>query len=204
MYQYLQGFLVQITPTYLVVETGGIGYQIMAANPFRWQDTLNKEIKVFLELVVREDAMILYGFKDQNEKDLFLLLNKVSGIGPKSALSILALDDHQGLLDAIDAGNSTYLMKFPGVGKKTAQQMILDLQGKIQAVSPGQGTSGQGSGATKASTSKDDQVLEEVVAALEGLGYSNREIERIKPILAKEKLTSTQAGLSQAFKLLIK
>ena len=204
MYQYLQGLLVQITPTYLVVETAGIGYQIMAANPFRWQDALNKEIKVFLELVVREDAMILYGFKDQNEKDLFLLLNKVSGIGPKSALSILALDDHQGLLDAIDAGNSTYLMKFPGVGKKTAQQMSLDLQGKIQAVPGSQGSISQGVGASKPSANKNDQVLEEVVAALEGLGYSNREIERIKPILAKEHLTSTQAGLSQAFKLLIK
>lgn len=92
---------------------------------------MHQQVLCPVELVVREDAMTLYGFRDHQEKQLFNTLLKVSGIGPKSALSILALDDHAGLIQAIDSGDSTYLTKFPGVGKKTAQQMILDLSGNL-------------------------------------------------------------------------
>ena len=194
MYQYICGELTQIHATFLVVEVGGIFYQIFCANPFRWQESLKQSIKVFLELVVREDSMMLYGFKDQAEKDLFLMLNKVSGIGPKSALSILALDDHQGLVNAIDQADAKYLMKFPGVGKKTAQQMILDLQGKLSLDQTEK---------TKP-THDTDAIIEEVKQALLGLGYRVKEIDRILPQLKKEKFENSQAGLSFAFKLLIK
>ncbi|MGX7108584.1 Holliday junction branch migration protein RuvA [Facklamia miroungae] len=195
MYQYIQGQIKQIQPTYLVLEANGIGYQIWCANPFRWQEKMQEEIKIFIELVVREDAMLLYGFRDEAEKNLFLQLNKVSGIGPKSALSILALDDQAGLIQAIDSADAKYLMKFPGVGKKTAQQMILDLQGQLDL--------SQIKETSPVHTITNDH-LEEVKQALEGLGYSKREIERVTPQIEKEQITSTQAGLSLAFKLLIK
>lgn len=197
MYEFIEGTLLHIHPTYLVLQTNGLGYQLYCANPYRWQDQLLQTAKIYVELVVREDSMTLYGFKDLSEKKLFLTLNKVSGIGPKSAMSILALDDHQGLIQAIESSDSKYLMKFPGVGKKTAQQMILDLQGSLDFTAD----------FTNVKDSKQalqEQLLEEVFEALLGLGYSQREIKRIEKPLSEESFENTQAALSIAFKLLIK
>lgn len=196
MYHYLIGILTEIHPTFIVLEAGGIGYQIWCANPYRWQDELQAESKVYLQQVVRDDSNLLYGFRNEAEKNLFLTLNKVSGIGPKSALSILAIDDHQGLINAIENGDAKYLMKFPGVGKKTASQMILDLQGELTFAAEIESTSSV--------TESANHLLEEVYAALEGLGYSQREVNKIKPLIEKESFNSTQEGLSTAFKLLIK
>ena len=194
MYDYLRGQLSRIHPNYLVVEVQGIGYQIWTANPFRWQDQIKTEVTIYLELVVREDSFKLYGFINDQEKDLFNRLNKVSGIGPKSALAILAHEDPQGLIQAVESGDAKYLMKFPGVGKKTAQQMILDLQGKLaidveeaQPVQPA-----------------NQPILEEIKQALLGLGYSQREVDRILPAIQEAKPVKTQEGLSLAFKLLRK
>ncbi|MBG9979827.1 Holliday junction branch migration protein RuvA [Facklamia sp. DSM 111018] len=192
MYQYITGTIQQITPTYLIIDNTQIGYQIWCANPFRWQEQLGECVTIYLELVVREDSMLLYGFKNQEEKDLFLQLNRVSGIGPKSALSILALDDHEGLVAAIENADAKYLMKFPGVGKKTAQQMILDLQGKIAL------------DVTEIKQETISSDIEEVTAALVGLGYSQREINKVKPLIEQESFTNTQEALSFAFKMLIK
>ena len=197
MYEFIEGTLLHIHPTYLVLQTNGLGYQLYCANPYRWQDQLLQTAKIYVELVVREDSMTLYGFKDLSEKKLFLTLNKVSGIGPKSAMSILALDDHQGLIQAIESSDSKYLMKFPGVGKKTAQQMILDLQGSLDF-------SADFTHATDSNQALQQQLLEEVFEALLGLGYSQREIKRIEKPLSEETFENTQAALSVAFKLLIK
>lgn len=196
MYEYITGKLTHIQPTYLVVKAGGIGYRLLCANPFRWQKDLQQEITCYVELVVREDSQTLYAFKDMYEKQLFLTLNKVSGIGPKSALSILAADDHQGLIQAIESGDSKYLTKFPGVGKKTAQQMVLDLKGELdlsEAVSVGD--------APQVAT---NHIMTEVVEALLGLGYSAKEVKRIEKPLAERRFTTTQEALSAAFKLLLK
>ena len=198
MYEFIEGIIVQLAPTYLVLNNQGIGYRIYCPNPYRWQNELNQSSKVYVEQVVREDSMTLYGFKESSEKQLFLTLNKVSGIGPKSALSILALDDHQGLIQAIESGDSQYLTKFPGVGKKTASQMILDLKGELDFAVDLAGnaqTSGQ---------VVQKQLLEEVFEALTGLGYSKRELTRIEKSLSQETFATTQEALSIAFKLLIK
>ena len=197
MFEFIEGTLVHIYPTYLVLQSNGMGFQVYCANPYRWQDNLMQSAKIYVELVVREDSMTLYGFKDLSEKKLFLTLNKVSGIGPKSAMSILALDDHQGLIQAIEASDSQYLMKFPGVGKKTAQQMILDLQGSLDFAADFASETKVGQGV------QQQQLLEEVYEALVGLGYSQREIKRIEKQLGEQHFENTQA-LSVAFKLLIK
>lgn len=195
MYEYLNGELAHILPTAIVVDVHGIGYQVVFANPYRLQDSLKKQIKVLVQQVVREDSITLYGFISSEERELFQRLISVSGIGPKSAMSILANDDTEGFVNAVESGNVTYLTKFPGVGKKTAQQIILDLKGKFEAL-PEE--------TTKAVVSTNQAALEEAKEALLGLGYSAKEITKIWKSLEAAAPSTTQEALKVAFKLLMK
>ena len=195
MYEYLNGELAHILPTAIVVDVHGVGYQVVFANPYRLQDSLKKQIKVLVQHVVREDSITLYGFISSEERELFQRLISVSGIGPKSAMSILANDDTEGFVNAVESGNVTYLTKFPGVGKKTAQQIILDLKGKFEAV-PEE--------TTKAVVSTNQTTLEEAKEALLGLGYSAKEITKIWKSLEAATPSTTQEALKVAFKLLMK
>ena len=195
MYEYLNGELAHILPTAIVVDVHGVGYQVVFANPYRLQDSLKKQIKVLVQQVVREDSITLYGFISSEERELFQRLISVSGIGPKSAMSILANDDTEGFVNAVESGNVTYLTKFPGVGKKTAQQIILDLKGKFEAVLEE---------TTKAVVSTNQATLEEAKEALLGLGYSAKEITKIWKSLEAAAPSTTQEALKVAFKLLMK
>ena len=195
MYEYLYGELAHILPTAIVVDVHGVGYQVVFANPYRLQDSLKKQIKVLVQQVVREDSITLYGFISSEERELFQRLISVSGIGPKSAMSILANDDTEGFVNAVESGNVTYLTKFPGVGKKTAQQIILDLKGKFEAL-PEE--------TTKAVVSTNQATLEEAKEALLGLGYSAKEITKIWKSLEAAAPSTTQEALKVAFKLLMK
>ncbi len=195
MYEYLNGELAHILPTAIVVDVHGVGYQVVFANPYRLQDSLKKQIKILVQQVVREDSITLYGFISSEERELFQRLISVSGIGPKSAMSILANDDTEGFVNAVESGNVTYLTKFPGVGKKTAQQIILDLKGKFEAV-PEE--------TTKAVVSTNQATLEEAKEALLGLGYSAKEITKIWKSLEAAAPSTTQEALKVAFKLLMK
>ncbi|MBS4750921.1 Holliday junction branch migration protein RuvA [Granulicatella sp. zg-ZJ] len=196
MFEYVKGQLVSIYPTYVVVEVHGVGYQIFMPNAFGLQEMLKQDITVYVYQAVREDAITLYGFKSLEEKQLFLKLISVSGIGPKSALSILASDNSEGLIQAIETNDITYLTKFPGVGKKTAAQIVLDLKGKFTDIS-------------KPVLENHIPVLEispilaETKEALLGLGYSEREIKKVLPQLEKEHCQSTDQALRIAFKLLL-
>ena len=195
MYEYLNGELADILPTAIVIDVHGVGYQVVFANPYRLQDSLKKQIKVLVQQVVREDSITLYGFISSEERELFQRLISVSGIGPKSAMSILANDDTEGFVNAVESGNVTYLTKFPGVGKKTAQQIILDLKGKFEAL-PEE--------TTKAVVSTNQATLEEAKDALLGLGYSAKEITKIWKSLEAAAPSTTQEALKVAFKLLMK
>ena len=195
MYEYFNGELAHILPTAIVIDVHGVGYQVVFANPYRLQDSLKKQIKVLVQQVVREDAITLYGFISSEERELFQRLISVSGIGPKSAMSILANDDTEGFVNAVESGNVTYLTKFPGVGKKTAQQIILDLKGKFEAL-PEE--------TTKAVVSTNQATLEEAKEALLGLGYSAKEITKIWKSLEAAAPSTTQEALKVAFKLLMK
>ena len=195
MYEYLNGELAHILPTAIVIDVHGVGYQVVFANPYRLQDSLKKQIKVLVQQVVREDSITLYGFISSEERELFQRLISVSGIGPKSAMSILANDDTEGFVNAVESGNVAYLTKFPGVGKKTAQQIILDLKGKFEVL-PEE--------ATKAVVSTNQATLEEAKEALLGLGYSAKEITKIWKSLEAAAPSTTQEALKVAFKLLMK
>lgn len=203
MYEYVRGELVAVNPLYIVVDVQGIGYQIFTANPFRFSSLMNQEVRVYVYQAVREDNMTLYGFKDEYEKQLYLKLISVSGIGPKSGLTILANGDYQGLIQAIEAEDVRYLTKFPGVGKKTASQIILDLKGKLaDLVDPTYSASEE---QVSLNLSEEDQFMKETEEALKGLGYSTRDIGRVMPVLEKEgPFESTEVALRTAFKLLLK
>lgn len=161
MYSYLIGKITKIRPNYIVLETNNVGYEIIVSNPYSFK--VDEEAKVFVFQRIREPDVFLYGFKSEEIKDLFLKLINVPGIGPKSALSILASDNIDDLVVAIEEGNAKFLTKFPGIGMKSAQQIILDLKGKLVIEE----------------TTLTDRRLEDVGEALSALGYSKREIKKV-------------------------
>ncbi|MBM1153207.1 Holliday junction branch migration protein RuvA [Enterococcus durans] len=199
MYEYLTGVVTFINPYYIVVEANGIGYQIALGNPYRYSSQMNKEVKIYVHQVIREDAHLLYGFGSLEEKQLFLRLVSVSGIGPKSALAIMASDDHSGLIHAVESGDVTYLTKFPGVGKKTAQQMILDLKGKFGELSIETPFN-----LFDETALQDATALSEAMEALSALGYSEREVKRVEKQLKEVESQTTDEYLRQALKLMMK
>jgi len=197
MYEYFKGIISKITAKYIVLEVNSIGYILHVANPYAYSGQLHQEAKVYVHQVVREDAELLYGFATEEEKQLFLSLISVSGIGPVSALAIIAADDNAGLVQAIEQKNITYLTKFPKIGKKTAQQMVLDLEGKVAVV----GDELPAKAAVQASN--ENQELEEAMEAMLALGYKAAELKKIKKFF--EGTTDTAENyIKSALKMLVK
>ena len=196
MFEYLKGRLTKITAKYIVVEVAGIGYILHVANPYRYSDSIQQDITIYTHQVIREDAHLLYGFATESEKDVFLRLISVSGIGPTTALAIIAVDDNEGLVRAIDQQNITYLTKFPKIGKKTAQQMVLDLAGTFVD------TSVQ-SDAVSQTAAASNQALEEAMEALLALGYKANEIKKIRTFFDGTN-ESAENYIKSALKMLMK
>lgn len=191
MFEFIKGKIEYIGPEYIVVENNGIGYQIFSPNPFAYSKDLGEDIKVFTYHYVREDLIALYGFKSREEKSLFTKLLNVSGIGPKGALAILASGEPDQVVHAIENEDEGFLVKFPGVGKKTARQMILDLKGKLVHVLPDYFPDLFNAGTTMQKETASVE-FDEAMLALKALGYSDKEIKKISTDLRKEKLTTDQ------------
>jgi len=184
---YIKGIVSKITPKNIIIDNGGIGYLIIVPNPYNYE--LNKEYTIYTHLYVREDVFDLYGFNDYEEKELFLKLISVSGIGPKSALTILASGTVNEIIYAIESKNDKYLKKFPGIGSKASQQIILDLAGKL---------SYQGISILENKSSKVDDVTD----ALMALGYSKKDAEKV---ISKLDMTLSEGELvKEALKKLVK
>ena len=196
MFEYLKGRLTKITAKYIVVEVAGIGYILHVANPYRYSDSIQQDITIYTHQVIREDAHLLYGFATESEKDVFLRLISVSGIGPTTALAIIAVDDNEGLVRAIDQQNITYLTKFPKIGKKTAQQMVLDLAGTFVDTSVQSGVFSQTAAAS-------NQALDEAMEALLALGYKANEIKKIRTFFEGTS-ESAENYIKSALKMLMK
>ena len=196
MFEYLKGRLTKITAKYIVVEVAGIGYILHVANPYRYSDAIQQDITIYTHQVIREDAHLLYGLATESEKEVFLCLISVSGIGPTTALAIIAVDDNEGLVRAIDQQNITYLTKFPKIGKKTAQQMVLDLAGTFVD------TSVQ-SGAVSQTAAASNQALDEAIEALLALGYKANEIKKIRTFF-EGTTESAENYIKSALKMLMK
>jgi Holliday junction DNA helicase RuvA len=199
LYAYIKGNLTQLFPTHLVVETAGIGYEIQTPNSYRFQRYLDQEVKVFTSFIVREDAQLLYGFINEEEKDMFLNLIKVTGIGPKSALAILATSTPSEVIQAIENENDAYLTKFPGIGKKTARQIVLDLKGKVQVTEE----KAENLLTHDKDSDTNDGVVKEAILALEALGYSKRELTKVEKTLSKETCESVDEAVKRGLQLLV-
>ncbi|MBF7024421.1 Holliday junction branch migration protein RuvA [Staphylococcus kloosii] len=199
MYAYIKGNLTQLFPTHLVVETAGIGYEIQTPNSYRFQRYLDQEVKVFTSFIVREDAQLLYGFINEEEKEMFLNLIKVTGIGPKSALAILATSTPSEVIQAIENENDAYLTKFPGIGKKTARQIVLDLKGKVQVTEE----KAENLLTHDKDTDTNEGVVKEAILALEALGYSKRELNKVEKTLSKETCESVDEAVKRGLQLLV-
>ncbi|GAF39901.1 holliday junction DNA helicase RuvA [Agrilactobacillus composti DSM 18527 = JCM 14202] len=204
MYEYFVGQITRIETGYIVLETNGIGYKLLVANPYAF--TENQQVKVYVYQAISDSAQLLYGFVDLDEKQVFELLIGVTGIGPKSALAILAASNHDGLIGAIQQENVRYLTKFPGVGKKTAQQIIIDLRDKVTKL-------GLSSTATLPVSdeiellppeAKGNQSLKDALAALGALGFSRRDVAKIVTQLEAFEAQSTDAYLREGLRLLTK
>jgi Holliday junction DNA helicase RuvA len=180
----LSGKLVQKDPTEVVVEVGGVGYQLsVPVSTFSELPGLNEQVKLFTHQYVREDTLALYGFQTLGEKRLFEQLLAVSGIGPKVALAILSLSAPDDIRAAIAGGDTAFLASVPGIGTKTAERVVVDLRDKMEMVTP--------DGAVRGS--------DDVVEALVGLGYSRAEATKAVRGVAPG-LTETDEMLKAALK----
>lgn len=196
MYEYFEGTITVVNPAYVVIEVAGIGYRILTPTPYAYKE--GDKARIYVEQVVRENGMTLYGFKSQQDKGLFNKLNEVSGIGPKSALAIMAAEDNGALASAIESGEVSYLTRFPGIGKKTASQIVLDLRGKMgNYVAENLFTEDEPVKSTS-------PVLEDALLALGALGYSQKEVDRIKPKLEKLPEMSADEYIKQGLGFLLK
>ena len=156
----LRGEISQIEDTALIIEVGGVGMRVFAPAPLRTKLKVGEVAFLFTHLVVREDALTLYGFESQSDRDLFNILLGVDGVGPKVAMSVLSTMTLDSIRNAVFSDEPDVLSRVPGVGKKTAQKMALHLKDKLK---PGDGLS-------KLATISDTD--SEVLAALTSLGYS--------------------------------
>ncbi|MDY4021601.1 Holliday junction branch migration protein RuvA [Staphylococcus borealis] len=200
MYAYIKGKLTQLFPTHVVVETSnGVGYEIQTPNSYRFQKYLEQEVVIYTSLIVREDAELLFGFINEEEKDMFLSLIKVTGIGPKSALAILATSTPNEVKLAIENENDAYLTKFPGIGKKTARQIVLDLKGKVQITTE----TTESLLSINENSSNNEQLVKEALLALEALGYSKREIAKVEKVLNKSSFDSVDEAVKLGLKTLV-
>ncbi|MBS0615372.1 MAG: Holliday junction branch migration protein RuvA [Verrucomicrobia bacterium] len=161
MFEYIRGKLALASPNKAVIDVHGVGYSILIGlSSFGRLPQLGQEVQFFISPVIREDAHLLFGFLTTEERDLFEKLNQVNGIGPKIAMAFLGHLSIEALQEAIQQGNSSLLSKVPGIGKKTAERVIIDLRDKVQGVKAPTKTVAPGQG-----------VATDAIGALLNLGY---------------------------------
>ena len=160
MYYSFKGQITSVRKDFVVIEVGGIGFQVFVPHIEAYQQ--DEEVFIYVYQVVREDEQYLVGFKSEYEKEAFLSLITVKGIGPRTALGAMSATSADDLFNAIAANNITFLKKLPGIGAKAAAQIILDLKGQLTG-----------------SPSGNPNQYDEVRDALKGLGYKIKEIENV-------------------------
>jgi Holliday junction DNA helicase RuvA len=187
----LNGLLIEKAPPLIVVECAGVGYEVeVPMSTFYNLPDVGTQVTLLTHMVVREDAQLLYGFGSVQEKSTFRQLLKVNGIGAKSALSILSGVSIDDLVEAIGSQEVAVLTRIPGVGKKTAERLLLELKDKFEATGLSSIT-----GHAKSAT-------QDVLNALLALGYNEREATASVKLLDKD--VSVSEGIKQALKALAK
>lgn len=170
----LRGQLIEKMPPWVVLDVAGVGYQVeVPLSTFEVLPALGEQSSLLIDMVVREDAMLLYGFATEKEKSLFRLLVKVNGIGPKLALAVLSSLSVDAFVQAVREKNAALLTKIPGVGKKTAERMVLELATAVDSIV---GTFVlNGAAAPLSLNNADSMMRQQAIQALEALGYKNAE-----------------------------
>lgn len=185
----LHGKLIEKTPPQVLVDVGGVGYEVdVPMSTFCNLPAEGSEITLLTHFIVREDAQLLYGFATAAERQTFRALIRISGVGPRIALAVLSGMSTQDLADAVEQGNATLLTRVPGIGKKTADRLVLELKGKRagNAFAPAGGA---------ASAAQAD-----ILSALMALGYSEREAQASVRALPAE--VTVSEGIRLALKAL--
>ena len=183
MFDYIKGKITCIYAKYIVVENNGIGYIVHVANPYSFKQ--GADTIIYIYTYIREETNDLYGFSNVSERDLFIKLISVKGIGPKGALAILASGEIEALEEAINKADAKYLQRFPGIGPKASGQIILDLRGKLTNVD------------------NSNPKIANVKEALKSLGYSNMELKKIDSFLNDNLDLSIEELIKQALKKML-
>ena len=176
MYEYIKGRYIGINKDYIIVENNGIGYKIFTSGATMAEmPKVSEEVQLYLEQIVREDFIGLYGFKDREELEMFKLLISISGVGAKAALSLLSISRINNLKYAIIMEDDKHLCRAPGIGKKTAGRIILELKDKIKTDEVSEGVDIQQGFEDMAPSNAN--AIGEALGALLSLGYSEKEAE---------------------------
>lgn len=187
----IQGKLLETNPPHILVDVHGVGYEIdVPMSTFYNLPPVGQEVTLLTHFIVREDAQLLYGFLTSEEQETFRLLLKVSGIGARTALSILSGMSVADLVNAVALQEAGILTKVPGIGKKTAERLLLELKDKLT------GALASGAVSTVSSTSTD------IINALMGLGYSDREARAVVKKLPAD--ISVSDGIRMALQQMVK
>ncbi|MBP9821429.1 MAG: Holliday junction branch migration protein RuvA [Candidatus Pacebacteria bacterium] len=189
MIRFLEGKITDRDGKSLILQVGGIGYEVWVTPDVMEKSILGQEIKLWTSHIVREDTEDLYGFIEKTDLVFFEMLLTVSGIGPKSALGIISLAPTQTLVQAIRSGQSSYLTSVSGIGKKTAEKILLELGDKVGALEKSD---------TEHFTGND------LLEALESLGYRNQDIRSVLGSINTNDGQGTEIHLKEALKLLSK
>lgn len=197
MIEYIKGELTEITPAMAVVECNGLGYGINVSLNTYSAIQGKKEVKLYIYEAIREDAYVLYGFASKQERELFLLLISVSGIGGNTARMILSALTPSELCNVISSGNDKLLKTVKGIGLKTAQRIIVDLKDKIATTDMGRTSATVASVAMAANT----EIYEEAVAALTMLGFAQAPSQKVVSAILKEE---PEAAVEKVIKLALK
>jgi len=194
----VRGEVLDIGLDHAVIEAGGIGYRLNATPATLATLTRGSETRLFTAMIVREDSMTLYGFADTESRDLFGLLQTVSGVGPRLAMATLAVLEPEALRKALAEGNVVALTRVPGIGKRGAERMVVELRDKVEAVPTPSGPVG-----TVAVVATAGVVRDQVVEALTGLGFAAKQAEQATDtVLAERPDADSAAALRAALALL--
>lgn len=199
MIDYIKGTITELTPTYTILETSGIGYEIHIALPTFTVLTGTKETILYVHEIIREDAHLLFGFRTKGERMLFLLLITVSGIGANTARMIMSSYSAAEIQQIIAQGNTAALNAIKGIGSKTSQRIIVELRDKIQKIS----IEPNGETINIKPNANNNELKEEAVAALTMLGFAqNPSAKVVDNILSAQPTATVEQVIKMALKML--
>ena len=198
MYEYIRGQFQGISKDYVVIELNNIGYKIFTSG--NTMSKVGEEVLLYLEQIVREDFIGLYGFTTREELEMFKLLLSINGVGAKAALSLLSISTVNNLKYAIMMGDEKHITRAPGIGKKTAQRIILELKDKLK---PDELTSEEGQLIEGINDNSDYSFnINETLSALMALGYTEKEAQ--KALEKVDKTLSIENMIKESLKLLMR